>query len=140
MIFTVLIAFLPPMLLFKGLRHAFYGFHVACVSAVSWFSLPSLEYPLWHASYPYHIGLWHVVSITLITFIAYGWDKRQARRGGWRVPEKTLHALTFAGGTIGAYVGSKVFRHKTIKGSFRQMFWLVVGLQAIVLLVLFWFG
>ncbi len=42
----------------------------------------------------------------------------------------TLHAIAFLGGTPGALIGQKVFRHKTIKRSFRLVFWLRALLQA----------
>ena len=43
----------------------------------------------------------------------YGIDKRKARRGAWRIPEKTLFLLPLLGGSVGALLGMKVFRHKT---------------------------
>jgi uncharacterized membrane protein YsdA (DUF1294 family) len=68
-------------------------------------------------------------------FVAYGYDKRQARRGNWRVPELVLHGLALVGGVIGAGAGRAVFRHKTQKPTF-----LVVLVAASVLwaAILFW--
>ena len=54
------------------------------------------------------LGAWSVA-----TFIAYGIDKFQARRGGWRIPEKGLHGLAVVGGAIGGWVGLLGLRHKT---------------------------
>ena len=51
--------------------------------------------------------------INLLTFIVYGADKRRARKGKWRVPEKTLFLLPLLGGSVGALLGMKAFRHKT---------------------------
>lgn len=138
MLLTVLLLLLPPAAVFSGLRHWSYALHVVIVAGISWSQMPSLDLPLWHESYPYFIGAAHLASITLITFAAYGWDKHRAKWGGWRVPEKTLHALAFVGGTAGAYAGSRFFRHKTIKGAFRQMFWLVAMAQAMVILLVVW--
>lgn len=42
-------------------------------------------------------------------------DKQKAKRGYWRVPEKTLFILTFLGGGIGTIAGMYLFRHKTKK-------------------------
>ena len=56
--------------------------------------------------------------INLLTFIVYGADKRRARRGKWRVPEKTLFLLPLLGGSIGALLGMRVFHHKTKHGYF----------------------
>jgi len=48
-----------------------------------------------------------------VTFTVYGVDKAKARRGAWRVPEKTLFLLPLLGGSVGALLGMLVFRHKT---------------------------
>ena len=55
---------------------------------------------------------------SLSTFILYGYDKSQARKGGWRVPEKVLHWWALLGGFPGGWAGRAVFRHKTRKGFF----------------------
>ncbi len=62
----------------------------------------------------------------MVTFLAYALDKSAARRNAWRVPEKTLHILSLAGGWPGALLAQQVFRHKTRKASFRAVFWLTV--------------
>ncbi len=56
--------------------------------------------------------------MSLVTFAAYGWDKRQARQHGRRTPERRLHALALLGGWPGGWVGRSVFRHKTLHPSF----------------------
>ena len=48
-----------------------------------------------------------------MTFTVYGVDKAKARRGAWRVPEKTLFLLPLLGGSVGALLGMLIFRHKT---------------------------
>ena len=52
-------------------------------------------------------------------FITMGYDKRQAKRKGQRIPEKNLWTLALLGGGIGAYFGMQTFRHKTRHTSFR---------------------
>ena len=49
-----------------------------------------------------------------------------------RVPEMVLHILALAGGSLGAWLGMRLFRHKTVKGSFRLAFWLIVSLQVLL--------
>ena len=61
-----------------------------------------------------------------ISFIAYGWDKRQAKRDGWRVPEKTLHSIDAVGGWPGGLIAQQLWRHKTRKTPFQIKFWLTV--------------
>ena len=57
--------------------------------------------------------LWYLAAVNLVTFTVYGVDKAKARRGAWRVPEKTLFLLPLLGGSVGALLGMVVFRHKT---------------------------
>ena len=54
-----------------------------------------------------------ILIMSLIAFIAYGLDKRKAKRGEWRTPEAVLLGCGFFGGAIGALGGMKRFRHKT---------------------------
>jgi uncharacterized membrane protein YsdA (DUF1294 family) len=70
-----------------------------------------------------------LIAVTVVTFCTYGFDKSAAGSGRRRVPEKVLLALAFAGGTAGAMLGMRLFRHKTVKSSFRIKFLLVVVLQ-----------
>ena len=65
--------------------------------------------------------------INLLTFIVYGADKRRARKGKWRVPEKTLFLLPLLGGSVGALLGMRVFYHKT------KHWYFVWGIPAILL-------
>lgn len=51
----------------------------------------------------------------------------RARRGAWRVPEKTLFLLPLLGGSVGALLGMRVFRHKT------KHWYFVWGVPAILL-------
>ena len=69
-------------------------------------------------------------AVNPVTFFYYGFDKWRAKNGGWRVPEAALHGLSIVGGSLGAFAGMQWFRHKTIKGRFRILFWGIVLLQA----------
>ncbi|MCK5750787.1 MAG: DUF1294 domain-containing protein [Oricola sp.] len=79
-----------------------------------------------------------VLAVNLLAFAAFGWDKRQARLGGWRVQEATLLWLALIGGTPGAFAGRAVFRHKTRKQPFVTQLWLVVVLQAAGMAAAYW--
>jgi len=76
-----------------------------------------------------------LIAITLVTILTYGYDKAIAGSDLTRVPEKVLLVLALAGGTIGALVGMRIFRHKTAKGSFRAKFGLVIIVQILVIVV-----
>ena len=54
-----------------------------------------------------------LAAINLVTFAVYGIDKAKAKRGAWRVPEKTLFLLPLLGGSLGALLGMRVFHHMT---------------------------
>ena len=54
-----------------------------------------------------------LAATNLVTFAVYGIDKAKAKRGTWRVPEKTLFLLPLLGGSLGALLGMRVFHHKT---------------------------
>ena len=56
-------------------------------------------------------GAWLVIN--LITFILYGVDKRRAKKGAWRIPEKPLLTGTWLLGGVGAWLAMRTFRHKT---------------------------
>jgi uncharacterized membrane protein YsdA (DUF1294 family) len=71
-----------------------------------------------------------LAAVTVITFLTYGYDKLIAGTGATRVPERILLALAFTGGTVGALLGMRLFRHKTSKESFLERFGLIVALQA----------
>jgi uncharacterized membrane protein YsdA (DUF1294 family) len=83
----------------------------------------------------WHEGLagW-LVAVNATAFAYYGFDKARARRGGRRVPELVLHGLALLGGSLGAYAGMRLFRHKTLKGRFRVVFWLIVAAQVVLVL------
>ena len=70
------------------------------------------------------------ISCSVASFIAYGIDKRRARKNQFRISEKKLHTLSLLGGWPGSYLAQQFFRHKTQKVSFRLVFWVIVFLHA----------
>lgn len=54
-----------------------------------------------------------LIVINIVTFLVYGIDKWKAMQGHWRISEFTLLLLAVVGGSIGALLGMKVWRHKT---------------------------
>ena len=55
----------------------------------------------------------YLIVINVATFITYGIDKYKARRAMWRVREASLLILAVLGGSVGAWLGMKVWHHKT---------------------------
>lgn len=72
--------------------------------------------------------LLYLLIINLFGFFLMWLDKRKARKGSWRIPEKTLFIVTALGGGIGTIVGMYTFRHKTQKLNF------VIGFPFITIL------
>jgi uncharacterized membrane protein YsdA (DUF1294 family)/cold shock CspA family protein len=66
------------------------------------------------------------VVLSVVTFFAYGLDKRSAEKHQWRTAESTLHLLDVAGGWPGALIAQRVFHHKTVKQPFQTIFWFTV--------------
>ena len=73
--------------------------------------------------------LYYLAAINLATFLVYGIDKWRAKRGAWRVSEKTLFVLPLLGGSVGAIAGMKVFHHKTKHWYFKYGLPLILLLQ-----------
>ena len=61
----------------------------------------------------------YLIAINVVTFFLYGIDKWKAKRSKWRIPEATLLGLAFIGGSIGAWLGMKVWHHKTQHKKFK---------------------
>ena len=78
----------------------------------------------------------YLVVINIIAFISYGADKRKAKKGKWRISEKTLILLALFGGSVGAVSGMKVFRHKTKKAIFSVGIPIILILQLLMMAVL----
>ena len=68
----------------------------------------------------------YLLAVNLVAFLVFGWDKLMAKLEKRRVPERTLFLLAGLGGSVGAWMGMQVFRHKTRHTSF------VVGIPAIL--------
>ena len=57
--------------------------------------------------------IYTLLAVNAVTFLVYGWDKLCARKDWWRIPERVLLGLALLGGSLGALLGMKAFRHKT---------------------------
>ena len=55
---------------------------------------------------------WLAVA-NIIAFFMYGIDKLKAKHRRWRIPEATLLGIAAVGGSLGAFAGMQIFRHKT---------------------------
>ena len=71
--------------------------------------------------------------MSLAAFAAFGLDKYRAKTGKWRIPERTLFLLALLGGGIGAFLGMRVFRHKTRHWQFVFGIPVIMVIQAVLL-------
>ena len=71
---------------------------------------------------------YYLIAINAVTFIMYGIDKYKAKKAKWRISEATLLLLAVLGGSIGAWMGMKVWHHKTMHKKFKY------GIPAILLI------
>lgn len=71
----------------------------------------------------------YLVLVNAATFLVYGIDKLKAKRGKWRIPESTLLLLAAIGGSLGAWLGMKVWHHKTMHKKFQYGVPLLLFLQ-----------
>ena len=90
-----------------------------------------------------HIALIYLAVINVVTFFMYGIDKwrstfgrllptgrKKAKNSKWRIRETALLGLAVLGGSIGAWLGMKVWHHKTQhKGGNRDIDNIVGGYQ-----------
>ena len=74
-----------------------------------------------------------LIALNLVTFAMFGIDKAKAQSGTWRVKESTLLTLALLGGTLGAYAGRALFRHKTRKQPFGANLFAIAVLQVLSL-------
>ena len=78
-------------------------------------------------------GLAVVAVLNVVSFALMGHDKRCARQGKRRVPEKRLFLAAACFGGLGGVLGMQVFRHKTQHWYFRVFFPLLLIAQIALL-------
>ena len=72
--------------------------------------------------------------MNVMSYWFYAQDKEAAQLGNRRVPENTLHILSFLGGWPAAWLAQEKLRHKTQKQPFRQIYFCTIGLNLILIL------
>lgn len=77
----------------------------------------------------------YLVAINVVTFLLYGIDKFKAKRSKWRIPESVLLGLAVIGGSVGAWLGMIVWRHKTQHKKFRYGIPLILAMQIAILIM-----
>ncbi len=84
---------------------------------------------LTHLPVPWWWPTVQAIALSAATYRLYSYDKRQAVRGGWRVPETSLHLAEIAGGWPGAFLAQRRLRHKCSKGRYLAIYWCIIVLH-----------
>ena len=84
-----------------------------------------------------------LLAMNVVTFFMYGIDKwrsisgrllpkgrKKAKKYKWRISEATLLGMAVIGGSIGAWLGMRVWHHKTLHKKFKY------GVPAIIIVQL----
>ena len=71
-----------------------------------------------------------LLPLNLWTMLAFWRDKQRAVAGERRIPESDLLVLALAGGSPGALLARRLFRHKTRKQPFSTQLFMIAAIQA----------
>ena len=64
-------------------------------------------------------SMYYLLAINIVSFFLYGIDKYKAKKNKWRISEATLLMMAVIGGSIGAWVGMRLWHHKTMHKKFK---------------------
>jgi len=74
------------------------------------------------------ISIVYLLAINMAGLIVMAADKQRAKKGKWRIAEKTLFLVALFGGSLGAWAGMYLFHHKT------RRWYFVAGMPLILVL------
>ena len=75
----------------------------------------------------------YIFIVNIVAIVVYGIDKLKAKKNKWRISENTLLLIALVGGSIGAYLAMKLWRHKTNHKKFKYGIPLIIVFQLVVL-------
>ena len=81
------------------------------------------------------IFITYLILVNAIAFALMLIDKQKARKGAWRIPEKTLIGIALAGGSLGGLLGMNLLRHKTKHLKFSVGLPVILALQIVLGLI-----
>lgn len=79
-----------------------------------------------------------VLIVNVLAFLLYGIDKWKAKRSRWRIPESALLGMAAVGGSVGAWLGMRVWHHKTQHKKFRYGVPAILVAQIVLLVWILW--
>ncbi|WP_099950808.1 DUF1294 domain-containing protein [Ezakiella peruensis] len=78
-----------------------------------------------------------IITMNIISFAVYAYDKFAAINNRWRISEKNLFILALLFGGVGATLSMKIFRHKTQKPLFLLLIPILTALQLVAIATLY---
>ena len=76
-----------------------------------------------------NIILGYLLAVNITSFLLYGIDKFKAKKNLWRISEATLLTMAAIGGSIGAWVGMRIWHHKTMHKKFNHGIPVIIIMQ-----------
>ena len=73
--------------------------------------------------------MYYLLAINIVSLFLYGIDKYKAKKNKWRISEATLLMMAVIGGSIGAWVGMRLWHHKTMHKKFKYGIPIIIILQ-----------
>lgn len=80
---------------------------------------------------------WYFLLLNLLGILLMYIDKEKAKRNKWRIKESTLMLTAAFGGSIGSYIGMKIFRHKTKHAKFKYGIPFIIFIQLSIFIYYF---
>lgn len=87
--------------------------------------------------YFYYAVIIYYILINCFELFYMFLDKQKAKAHKYRIPEMFLLGLALAGGSIGGFIGMRLFRHKTRKWYFHFVFWLSLIVHIVIVYFIF---
>ena len=77
-------------------------------------------------------SMYYLLAINIVSLFLYGIDKYKAKKNKWRISEATLLMMAVIGGSIGAWVGMRLWHHKTMHKKFKYGIPIIIILQVVL--------
>ena len=81
-------------------------------------------------------SMYYLFAINIVSFFLYGIDKYKAKKNKWRISEATLLMIAVIGGSIGAWVGMRIWHHKTMHKKFKYGIPVIMNMQVCLVVYL----
>ena len=79
-----------------------------------------------------NIILGYLLAVNITSFLLFCIDKYKAKKGQWRISEAALLMMAVIGGSIGAWVGMRLWHHKTMHKKFKYGIPIIIILQVVL--------